>query len=131
MSARQPVAKLTPEELIEDLTFLAESGVGMREAARRLRYAVPAIQRMLYRRDRRDLLHALRALDPTSPNTTLGAVSRYTRWAQGPVGSAVLWNAERHRAHAAETRPETAADRGLRTLALSAARCDTRAGRAA
>ena len=69
MSARTPKVNLTTAELIEDLEFLADAGVGLLEAGRRTGYTTEAIEKRLQRNHRTDLLARLRALDPILPST--------------------------------------------------------------
>lgn len=57
-------SELTRAEIIEDLEFMARTGVGFIEAAHRVGKTADACQRFLERHGRTDLYAALRSHDP-------------------------------------------------------------------
>jgi len=105
MTARRPPATLTADELIEDLDFLADTGVGTIEAGRRTGYTVDAIDRRLRRHGRHDLVTRLHALDPISLDTAEIRADRYAAWARSAQGRAVVTRAARFLEHARTTDP--------------------------
>lgn len=73
-------------DVLEDVTWLAETGAGLTEAARRLDTTPEALKRLLQRHNRSDLLDSLRVHDEVpdaylhgSPTTTIPFTAR------GPV----------------------------------------------
>jgi hypothetical protein len=119
MSTRQPKVALTTEELVEDLEWLAESGVGFIEACRRLGYSVTAAEQRLRRAQRVDLLARMRAADPLPSAVVCQA--RLDRWATSPEGAATLTTYRRHLDHVRDMWPDTEAAQASRRAVLAEA----------
>lgn len=102
---RQPAVNLTLDELIEDLAFLAENGVGMREAAKRTGFTVIALERRLDRHGHKALLGRLRVQDPPAVNVHAIRADVYAQWKRGK-GAHVIADATRHLQSVKEAHPD-------------------------
>lgn len=116
-TAREQVA-LTTEEVVEDAAYLAASGVGMRETARRMGTTVDALERRLYRAGQHELVSRLRGQDPMWPQAHEVTVGRYGAWARSIEGRTVLADARRWLDLVRATWPDTPEDQGRRQRAL-------------
>jgi len=101
MTVTQP-QRLTTEEVIEDAHWLAETGVGIYEAAHRLGRSTEALEVLLRRRGELDLLHRLRAQETAIVDPWGGRTSREQPWKDSPAGRMVLRDAEEWRRLAAD-----------------------------
>ncbi|GEL95385.1 hypothetical protein [Cellulomonas composti] len=109
---------LTREEVIEDCTFLALNGVGIYEAAHRTGRTTEALEVLLRRANRLDLLHTLRAQETSPVDTWAGRVGHELAWSSTALGRHVLARAEEHRRAAADRHDDSPATTERRRLVL-------------
>lgn len=115
---------LTREEVIEDAEWLASTGVGIYEAAHRTGRTTEALEVLLRRAGREDVLHKLRAQETSPVDTWAGRTRRATAWQSTPIGRRLMAAAEEHRRIAADLyddSPETTQRRRLDILLDGAA----------
>jgi hypothetical protein len=94
---------LTGEEAVEDAEFMADNGVGIYEAAKRTGRSTEALEVLLRRYGRLDVLHKLRAQETSAVDTWAAREGREVAWSQTALGRRVLASAEEHRRLAADT----------------------------
>ena len=109
-------ATLTDTEFVEDVAFMADAGVGLREAARRSGSTVGAIERRLYRLHEHGLVARMRAADPAPANTVAAVESRYVKWRRTPLGRRVLADAAKWLDLTAASWPDDESDQERRRV---------------
>lgn len=115
---RTDLPSLTDDEVIEDATWIASNGEGMRSAAERMGTTVAALEARLYRAGAGDVVARLRALDPPWPQSTEQNEARLSKWARSPMGRHVRRDASRWLAHTRGVWPDTEEEQAGRRLVL-------------